>query len=222
MPWVENTSTLLHAWFGGQETGNSIIDVLFGHTNPSGRLSLTFPKRLEDTPAFLTFGKTDCEIYYGEGVFIGYRYYEKIDRPPLFYFGYGLSYTTFAFSNLVVPEKFESDSEFILEVSVDVKNTGDVAGAEVVQVYVRDVESSVGRPKKELKAFEKVYLEVGEERTVEIELDKYAISFWSEREGAWLAEKGRFEAIIARSADPKDEVLRQRFELLTSFTWSGV
>lgn len=222
MPWVEDTSTLLHAWFGGQETGNSIVDILFGHANPSGRLSLTFPKRLEDTPAFLTFGKADCEIYYGEGVFIGYRYYEKLERPPLFYFGYGLSYTSFSYSNLIVPKVFDSNSEHVLKFSVDVKNVGDISGAEVVQVYVKDVKSSVGRPVKELKAFEKVFLEPGETVTVEIELDRYAISFWSEREEKWLAEAGTFEVIVSKSADPKDEILREEFELCESFTWSGV
>jgi beta-glucosidase len=104
MPWVKAVPTLVHAWFGGQETGNAIADVLFGRHNPTGRLSVTFPRRLEDTPAFLSYGKGVREMYYGEGVFVGYRYYEKLRNDPLFYFGYGLSYTTFEYSNLRAPE----------------------------------------------------------------------------------------------------------------------
>lgn len=222
MPWANKTSTLLHAWFGGQETGNALTDVLFGDVNPSGRLSITFPQRLEDTPAFLTFGKADCEIYYGEGVFIGYRYYEKLARPPLFYFGHGLSYTSFEYSNLVVPDTFESSSTATLTVSVDVKNSGGLSGAEVVQVYIADVKSTVGRPKKELKGFKKVFLAEGETKKVEIELDKYAVSFWDERRGEWKAEAGEFEVIVARSANPDDEVLRKVFSLPATFTWRGV
>ncbi|KAK7408886.1 hypothetical protein QQX98_008947 [Neonectria punicea] len=122
MPWVDQVPTLLHAWFGGQETGHGIADVLFGKVNPSGRLSITFPRRLEDTPTFLTFGKGQRDIMYGEGVFIGYRYYEKLLRRPLFYFGYGLSYTTFTYSNLQVPDSFRlKNDKDSLDVSVEVK-----------------------------------------------------------------------------------------------------
>lgn len=222
MPWVDSASTLLHAWFGGQETGNAIVDVLFGDVNPSGRLSVTFPKRLEDTPAYLTFGKADCEIYYGEGVFIGHRYYEKLDKPPLYYFGHGLSYTEFEYSNLVVPKSFEASIDESFTISVEVKNIGSSPGSEVVQVYIKDVISSVGRPKKELKAFKKIYLQPGEIQRVDIELDKYAISFWCERRSKWLAEAGEFQVIISRSADPKEEVLRQPFSLASEFTWEGL
>ncbi|PNS17742.1 Beta-glucosidase 1 [Sphaceloma murrayae] len=202
MPWLDDISTLVHAWFGGQETGRAIADVLFGDVNPCGKLSQTFPKRLEDTPAFLTFGKADSDLVYGEGVFVGYRYHEKVDREPLFYFGHGLSYTTFEYSDLVVPQEWQSDPSHVVTIQVAVKNTGDIPGKEVVQVYVADPKSLVMRPEKELKAFKKVDLAAGESKTVDIELDKYALSFWDERSEKWLAEKGTFEVIIARSADP--------------------
>ncbi|KAJ4152460.1 hypothetical protein NW754_004256 [Fusarium falciforme] len=222
MPWLDDTPTLVHAWFGGQETGNAIADVLFGKTNPSGRLSLTFPKRLEDTPAFLTFGKGEREIHYGEGVFVGYRYYEKLRNPPLFYFGFGLSYSQFEYSNLQVPEKvnlFEADS---FHVSVDVTNTSNRGGYEVVQLYVADKASTAPRPLKELKAFKKVWIDTGKSQKVTISLDKYALSFWSEIESMWLAEAGVFEVIIARSSDPKDGLLRGETELVKNFTWNGL
>lgn len=103
MPWVNKASTIIHAWLGGQETGHAITDVLFGRVNPSARMSLTFPKRLQDNPAYLTFGKSNHELVYGEGGFVGYRYYEQLEVEPEFYFGHGLSYTEFEYSNLVVP-----------------------------------------------------------------------------------------------------------------------
>ncbi|KAG8623905.1 hypothetical protein KVT40_008881 [Elsinoe batatas] len=222
MPWLDGTGALVHAWFGGQETGRALVDVLFGEANPNGKLSQTFPKRLEDTPAFLTFGKADSDLLYGEGVFVGYRYHEKVDRPPLFYFGHGLSYTQFEYSDLVVPEEWAGGADHVVTIKVDVKNAGDKQGKETVQVYVSDKKSSVIRPHKELKAFKKVDLAPGETKTVEIELDKYALSFWDERQDKWSAEKGVFEVIIARSADPKSEVLNKEVSLPTSFTWTGV
>lgn len=216
MPWIGKASTLVHAWFGGQETGNAIADVLFGQHNPSGRLSVTFPKRLEDTPAFLTFGKGSREILYGEGIFIGYRYYEKLHNDPLFYFGYGLSYTSFEYSNLRVPieVQFDDGANKDFRVSVEVENTGDRDGFEIVQVYVQDVECAQSRPRKELKGFTKVWIEKGTKVTASVELDKYALSYWDEEAERWHAEKGFFKIIIARSADPKDEILEKEFELV--------
>lgn len=222
MPWLDAAHTVVHCWLGGQETGHAIADILFGKVNPSGRLSLTFPKRLEETPSFLNFGKAERSIYYGEGVFLGYRYYEKLDVSPLFYFGYGLSYTSFDLSNLSVSEIFDRGVEGEIKVSVDVANTGDLDGAEVVQVYISDLESTVQRPWKELKGFTKVFLSKGESQTVTVRLDKYALSFWSEEFGQWRAEAGEFEVIISTSADPKDELLRKAFNLPETFMWSGL
>ncbi|KAM5352148.1 hypothetical protein ACJ41O_004871 [Fusarium nematophilum] len=222
MPWLGSTPTLVHPWFGGQETGNAITDVLFGKTNPSGRLSLTFPKRLEYTPAFLTFGKGEREIHYGEGVFVGYRYSEKLRNPPLFYFGFGLSYSQFEYSKLQVPDKVDLFETSSFCASVEVSNISSRGGQEVVQVYVADKTSTVPRPLKELKAFQKVWIDPGKSRALAISLDKYALSFWSEMERKWLAEAGVFEVIVARSSDPKDEVLRAEIELVKDFTWNGV
>ncbi|KAJ4264255.1 hypothetical protein NW762_005449 [Fusarium torreyae] len=222
MPWRDQVSTMVHAWFGGQETGNAIADVLFGKTNPSGRLSLTFPKRLEDTPAFLTFGKGEREIHYGEGVFVGYRCYEKLQNSPMYYFGYGLSYSKFEYSGLQVPDKVNLRESEAFEVSVDVANTSDCDGYEIVQVYVADVASKVPRPLKELKAFKKVWVAAGTSQKANFVLDKYALSYWSEIEQAWLAEEGIFEIIVATSSNPKDEVLRADLELVSNFVWHGV
>ncbi|KAM0425876.1 hypothetical protein ACHAPT_008814 [Fusarium lateritium] len=223
MPWIKEASTLVHAWYGGQETGNGIADVLFGKANPSGRLSVTFPKRLEDTPAFLNFGKGQREIMYGEGVFIGYRYYEKLRNPPLFYFGYGLSYTTFSYSNLQVPTTVEVDADGpSLTATVDVRNTGSREGYEVVQAYIQDVDCDFDRPCKEFKAFTKVWVEVGQTVMVKLRLDKYALSYWNEEHEQWLAEQGTFRVIISSSADPADTLLSKDFELDGDFLWTGV
>jgi beta-glucosidase len=222
MPWLTSVSTLIHAWYGGQETGHAIADVLFGNVNPSGKLSITFPKKLEDNPAFLTFGKQDRVLVYGEGVFVGHRYYEKLKREPLFYFGYGLSYTEFKQTNFVLPDVYEANEDTILAVSVDVENVGKTAGAEVVQLYVSDIECSVQRPRKELKAFTMLYLEKSEKRTVHLKLDKYAVSFWSEELEEWKVEAGDFEVIICKSSDPKDEILKARFKVPKTFSWTGL
>jgi beta-glucosidase len=147
-------------------------------------------------------------LHYGESVFIGHRYHEKLQNPPLFYFGYGLSYTTFAYSDLKVPKNVDLATQNTFKVSVKVQNTGTRDGSEVVQVYVSDVKSLVQRPARELKGYSKVHLPVGGTADVSITLDKYALSFYR------FAEKGTFEIIIATSADFKDEVLRQPFELV--------
>ncbi|KAJ4244743.1 hypothetical protein NW762_014319 [Fusarium torreyae] len=222
MPWVSQAATLLHAWFGGQETGHGMSDVLFGKVNPSGRLSLTFPKSIKHTPAYLTFSKADYDIVYGEGVFIGHRYYEMVDREPLFYFGHGLSYSTFEYSNLLVPSEFTSNVSHEMRVTVDITNKGSYAGAEVVQLYIHHVDSSLQRPIRELKAFTKVYLEVGQTKTAELTLDKYSISFWSQEVSKWKAEAGEYVVILASSSNPKDEITRARFVLPETFFWKGL
>ncbi|KAF4964763.1 hypothetical protein FSARC_7362 [Fusarium sarcochroum] len=222
MPWESQAVTLLHAWFGGQETGHGMSDVLFGKVNPSGRLSLTFPKSIKHTPAYLTFSKADYDIVYGEGVFIGHRYYEMIDREPLFYFGHGLSYATFDYSNLVVPSEFTSNVGHEMRVKVDITNKGSYAGSEVVQLYIHHVDSSLQRPIRELKAFTKVYLEVDETKTVELTLDKYSLSFWSQEASKWKAEAGKYIVILASSSSPKDEITRASFMLPESFFWKGL
>ncbi|KAI5458717.1 glycoside hydrolase superfamily [Mariannaea sp. PMI_226] len=222
MPWEKQAGTLVHAWYGGQEVGHGMADVLFGKVNPSGRLSMTFPRSLKHNPAYLNFGKTDYEILYGEGVFIGHRYYEKLDHDPLFYFGHGLSYSTFEYSNIQVPGEFEASPDHQMSFSVDVTNKGAYRGAEVVQAYLHDPDSSVQRPIRELKAFGKVELDVNETKTVSLSLDKYSLSFWSEEVSKWKAEAGEYVIILASSANPKDEICRASFKLNKTFCWSGL
>ncbi|EWZ80506.1 hypothetical protein FOWG_15594 [Fusarium oxysporum f. sp. lycopersici MN25] len=222
MPWESQAATLLHAWFGGQETGHGMADVLFGKVNPSGRLSLTFPKSIKHTPAYLTFSKADYDIVYGEGVFIGHRYYEMVDREPLFYFGHGLSYSRFEYSNLSVPEEFTPAADHQMRVTVDIANKGAFAGAEVVQLYIHHADSSLQRPIRELKAFTKVTVDVDETKTAELTLDKYSLSFWCQEASKWKAEAGKYTVILASSSNPKDEITRGDFTLPKTFFWKGL
>ncbi|KAF4840780.1 putative beta-glucosidase I [Colletotrichum siamense] len=222
MPWESQAATLVHAWFGGQETGHGLADVLFGKANPSGRLSQTFPKSVKHTPAYLNFSKTDYDIVYGEGVFIGHRYYEVVDRDPLFYFGHGLSYSAFEYSKLQVPSTFEASSGHKMKISVNVTNKGPYDGDEVVQIYIHDPESTLQRPVRELKAFTKVHLAANETKTVELVLDKYSLSYWSQERSKWLAEAGEYVVIVASSSNPKDEIQRASFHLPETFFWEGV
>jgi len=184
MPFLSTTPALLHAWYGGNETGNAIADIIFGNVNPSAKLPLSFPKRIQDNPAFLSFRSERGRAIYGEDVYVGYRWYEALELPVLFPFGHGLSYTSFSFSDLKV-EKGEKN----LSVKVKIENTGSLAGAEVVQVYVSQKNPSIKRPPKELKGFSKAWLDKGEEKVVEVNIEvKYAVSFWDEVRNAWISE----------------------------------
>ena len=217
MPWISTTRALIHAWYGGNETGNAIADILFGDVNPSAKLPLTFPKRLEDNPAFLSFRSERGRALYGEDVYVGYRWYEKLKTEVLFPFGHGLSYTTFEFSSLKV-----GLSEGAVKVEVMVRNTGERAGKEVVQVYVRQNDPSIARPKKELKGFSKVRLEAGEVKTVDVSIDvKYAASFWDEGRNAWIVEKDEYEVIVGGSSDEKGSV-KGAFKLEATSWWNGI
>lgn len=210
MNWLDKVAALVQAWYPGQEAGNAIADVLFGDVNPSGKLPQTFPKRLQDNPAYINYPGENGKVHYGEGIFVGYRYYDKKDIEPLFPFGYGLSYTTFTYRNLIL-----NAAEYALgdeiQISVDVENTGVRAGKEVVQLYVRDLESSLMRPEKELKAFAKVALEPGETKTVSFILDQDALSFYDPARKQWVAEPGGFEVLIGSSS--RDIHLTGRFTL---------
>ena len=202
--WIDRVPAVLQAWYAGQAAGSAVADILFGVVNPSGKLAETFPLRLEDTPAFLNFpGEVDT-VRYGEGLFIGYRWYDARQSPVLFPFGHGLSYTTFSYANGRVSGPTVSDTVGVT-VFVDVTNTGPRAGSEVVQVYVRDPEASVPRPEKELRGFEKVHLEPGETRTVAIALDARAFAFWDTRLHSWVVEAGIFDILVgASSADIRE------------------
>ena len=199
MNWLDKVAAVVQAWYLGQETGNAVADVLFGDVNPSGKLPTTFPKRLQDNPAYLNYPGENGQVYYGEGLFVGYRYYDKKDIAPLFPFGYGLSYTTFAYSNLVL-NATEYGAGDVIRMSVDVRNTGQRAGKEIVQVYLRDVQSRLVRPEKELKAFTKVALEPGEKKTVTLTLDQEALSYYDPAVKRWVVEVGEFEVLVGSSS----------------------
>jgi beta-glucosidase len=199
MPWLDKVAAVLQAWFPGQECGNSIADVLFGDTNPSGKLTETFPMRQEDNPAYINYPGENGKVHYGEGLFVGYRYYEKKKIAPLFPFGFGLSYTTFQYDTLRL-SAHEIGPDETLQVSIDVTNTGQRAGKEVVQVYVRDIQSHLHRPNKELKAFAKVHLEPGERKTVMLTLNRDALAYYDDLAQSWVAEAGEFEVLVGSSS----------------------
>ncbi len=197
--WIDGVAAVLEAWMMGQAGGGAIADVLFGAVNPSGKLAETFPLKLADTPAHINFPGENGAVRYGEGLFIGYRYYDAKETPVLFPFGHGLSYTTFAYSNprLSASEITDQDT---LTVWVDVTNTGPVTGKEVAQVYVHDRQSSLRRPYKELKGFAKIALQPGETKTVTIALDFRAFAFYHPGYKEWIAEDGVFDILIGASA----------------------
>jgi beta-glucosidase len=197
--WIDSAAAVLEAWMMGQAGGEAVVDVLFGRVNPSGKLAETFPLKLADTPAYVNFPGENGEVRYGEGIFIGYRYYDAKEMPVLFPFGYGGSYTTFAYSSPRVSSTLFKDVEG-LTVSVDVTNTGNLAGKEVVQVYVRDCESRLVRPFKELKGFAKVALQPGETKTVTIPLDFRSFAYYHPANRQWVTEDGEFELLIGASS----------------------
>jgi beta-glucosidase len=197
--WIDDVAAVLEGWMMGQAGGVAIAAVLFGKVNPCGKLAETFPLKLADTPAYLNWPGDAGVVRYGEGLFIGYRYYDAKQMPVLFPFGYGLSYTTFAYSNARVSAKSFKDVDG-LTVSVDVTNTGKVAGKEIVQVYVHDQTSTLVRPEKELKGFAKVALQPGETKTVSIKLDFRAFAYYHPEYKRWITEDGEFDILIGASA----------------------
>jgi len=197
--WIEDVAAVLEAWMMGQAGGAAIADVLFGRANPSGKLAETFPLKANDTPAHINWPGGNGEVRYGEGIFIGYRYYDAKEMPVLFPFGYGLSYTTFAYSHPRVSATHFKDVDG-LTVTVDVTNAGSVTGKEIVQVYVHDQKSGLVRPYKELKGFAKVSLQPGETKTVSIPLDVRAFAYYHPAYRQWITEDGDFDILIGASA----------------------
>jgi beta-glucosidase len=207
--WIEGPSArppagpaaVLEAWMMGQAGGGAVADILFGKVNPSGKLSETFPLKLADTPAYLNYPGDTGKVRYGEGIYIGYRYYDAKEMAVLFPFGYGLSYTSFAYSAPRVSAATFKDVDGV-SVSVDVTNTGQVAGKETVQVYVHDRQSTLKRPLKELKGFAKLELQPGETKTVTIPLDFRAFAYYNPTFKQWVTEDGEFDILVgASSAD---------------------
>ncbi|HEX6269253.1 MAG TPA: glycoside hydrolase family 3 C-terminal domain-containing protein [Anaerolineales bacterium] len=210
MPWIDKVPAVIQLWYDSQEQGNALSDVLFGDVNPSGKLPTTIPVRLEDNPAYINYPGENGQVCYGEGIFVGYRYYDKKELAPQFPFGHGLSYTMFEYGNLhlsadqVRPEKG-------LDVSFDIMNTGQRLGKEVAQVYVRDLKSSLARPEKELKAFEKIELAPGETNTITLHLGQEAFWFFDPVRNTWITESGQMEVLIGSSS--RDIRLREKFTL---------
>lgn len=199
MPWVNDVKGILEAYLGGEGVGAATVDILFGKANPSGKLPETFPLKLSDNPSYLNFpGETD-RVEYREGIFVGYRYYDKKEMKVLFPFGHGLSYTDFTYSDLKISKKKLRDEE-TCKVKVTITNTGDRFGKEAVQLYVQDVVSRVIRPVKELKGFEKVALEPGESKTVTFTLSKRAWAYYDTEAQGWYTEEGEFRILIGASS----------------------
>lgn len=224
LPWADKVKAILEVYLGGQAVGEAAVDLLYGKANPSGKLAETFPLRLQDNPSYLNFPGTKRTVEYREGVYIGYRYYDAKDMDVLYPFGFGLSYTTFDYSDLALKVNGQKDTNpngklhikdtDRLEVTLKVKNTGSVRGKEVVQLYVKDLEASVGRPPKELKGFAKTVLEPGEEKTVTFTLDKRSFAYYSTELGDWYAESGTYEILVGKSS--REIALQASVELESS------
>lgn len=197
--WIGKTAAVLEAWMMGQAGGGAIADILYGKVNPSGKLAETYPLRLVDTPAIINFPGEYGAVHYGEGIFIGYRYYDIKEIPVQFPFGYGMSYTSFSLSNPKVSKITFRDVDG-LTVSVDVTNTGKVAGKEVVQLYLHDQKSGLARPPKELKGFIKIELQPGETKTVTLALDYRAFAYYHPGYKQWITEDGQFDILIGTSS----------------------
>jgi beta-glucosidase len=213
MPWVKQVKAILEAWLGGQAGGGAIADALTGRINPSGKLSETFPARLEDTPPYPDFPSRNREANYGEGLFIGYRYYDTRKMAPIFPFGFGMSYTTFAYLDMRASAYAIKDTESTT-VEVKIKNTGPVAGKEVVQLYVHEQRPKVVRPEKELKAFIKVALQPGEEKTVSFKLKSRDFAYYDSLRHDWVVNPGKFDVLVGGSS--RELPLRQTIEVEAS------
>lgn len=206
LDWIDRVPALLDMWYPGQECGNAVCDVLFGDLNPAGRLTTTWPIRLEDTPAFASYPGSNGAVHYQEGLLVGYRHYDTKKVTPRFAFGHGLSYTHFEYADLAVQAAGDG-----ARVSLDVRNMGKRDGQEVVQIYLHDFESSLDRPEQELVAFKKVEIAAGASRRVEFTLDRRAFSYYDPARGDWVAEAGEFELRVGASS--RDLRLRASFAL---------
>lgn len=205
--WEKYADAILITWQAGQEAGNAVADILSGKVNPSGKLTETFPIEYKDAPSSINF-PSGSEVIYGEGIYVGYRYYDTKGVEVAYPFGHGLSYTDFDYSNIKLSSKdFDLTNQDKITVSVDVKNTGKVKGKEVVQLYISDTASMVDRPEKELKGFEKIELLPGETKTVQFDIDKRALSYYSVAKSDWVAEVGNYTVRIGSSSrDIREEI----------------
>jgi beta-glucosidase len=199
MPWADRAKAIVWGWYGGMEAGNAFANILSGEVNPSGKLPITLPEKLAHTAPIALDDYNAKDSFYKEGVFIGHRWFEQQNIKPSFPFGFGLSYTEFAYSDIKLSSaKFDKTKGLIVEATIT--NTGKVAGSEAVQLYLHDKKASVERPYKELKGFAKVNLKPGESKTVKIALTLRDLSFWDIKTDDWLAEKGEFEVLLGASS----------------------
>ena len=210
--WLDKVPALLHAWYPGQEGGNALAKILFGDVNPSAKLPVTFEARESDNPAFKSYpsdsgGET---VRYEEGIFVGYRGYDHFGIDPLFPFGFGLSYTQFEYSNLRIDQGEPADRAE-LKVSFEIRNIGDRAGGEVVQLYIRPAQSRLPRPLRELKGFEKVFLEPGESKEVTLRLDRQSFAYFDPESARWKTDPGEYE--IAVGASSRDLRIKQVWKI---------
>jgi len=190
MPWNDHAEAILQCWFPGQEFGNSLADIIFGKINPSGKLPTTFPVKLEDTPAYSTYPGKDLQMDYEEGLYIGYRWYERENITPLYPFGHGLSYTSFSYTNFrAIPPKGASS---VAAFEVVITNSGEAEGKEVVQCYASVQNSKIDRPLKELKKFQKVNLAPGESKKITFEMNERDLSYWNEETKTWQVEPAQY------------------------------
>lgn len=231
-PYEEFTDAIFVTFLPGMEGGRALSDLMVGKKSPSGKLPLTFPKRYEDAPTYLNFPGDGYEVNYGEGIYVGYRYYDKKKLEPAYHFGYGLSYTKFEISDLQIKNTFVDGTmdkgehtetmtfDEQLQVSVTVKNTGDMAGSEVIQIYIADTDSTLPKPVKELKAFNKVHLQTGESKVVSFTLDKEQFASYDMDYKEWIAEEGYYDIIVATSSAEKDIVQSERVYLVNQTPYS--
>lgn len=208
--WIDHVPAVIEAFYPGQEGGHALADILFGDVNPSGKLPMTLPKRWQDCPAYGTYPGTKQVADYREGIFVGYRWFDKKKIAPLFPFGYGLSYSTFKYSDLKIsPRKIAPNDTVVVQLKVT--NTGDMAGDEIVQLYVQDVEASVEREVKALKGFQRVSLAPGESKMVSFKLAKSALAFYDVNLRKWKAEPGKYNVLLGSSS--RNILLRDEFLL---------
>lgn len=199
MPWADDVKAILNAYLGGQSVAPAIVDVLTGKANPCGKLAETYPACLKDTPTSFRYPDSKEDVQYRESIFIGYRYYDKVERNVRFPFGFGLSYTSFEYSDIKLKKKNLTKGEGA-KVTFTIKNTGDVAGSEIAQVYVAKPESKIFRAPKELKGFVKIHLDPGEEKKVSVELDDRAFAFWNTATEDWCVESGEYKILVGASS----------------------
>ncbi|MBD3190278.1 MAG: glycosyl hydrolase [Candidatus Heimdallarchaeota archaeon] len=213
--WSDNVPAIIEAWYPGMEGGRAIADILFGDSNPSGKLPLTFPKSLSDSPAHQSpprsYPGENGKVYYEESIFVGYRYFDRENIEPLFPFGFGLSYTDFDFENLKIDKEKMAEDQSI-EVSVDITNIGERAGGEVIQLYIQDDASTIERPLKELRGFEKIFLEPNESKIVKFNILNNDLAFYDVNKQSWVTEEGTFTVLVGNSS--RDTPSKTRFRLV--------